>query len=349
MWVMNSPPSHEAHTGIVLSFPLEDAYPMTAAYADLQVFSGTSNPDLSRRIAYELDLALGHVEVDRFQDGEVYIRFADTVRGKDVFLLQPTGPPVDMNIMELLVMMDAVKRASGARINAVIPYYGYARQEKKDMPREPITAKLVADLLTTAGADRVMAMDLHADAIQGFFNIPVDHLTARPLMCDYIASKQLSDLVVVSPDEGMAKKARRIANALEAPLAIGYKFHPEHKKTSVTHLAGNVTGKTCVIVEDMISTGGSMMAAVDMLLAMGANPDIHIMATHGLFTDGALERLSRPEISEVVVTNTLPQNLASQLPKIRVLDVAPLFAEAIRRVHANESIASLFRAGVDRD
>ncbi|HEY3411611.1 MAG TPA: ribose-phosphate pyrophosphokinase [Armatimonadota bacterium] len=322
---------------------------MAAIYDRLQVFSGTANPELSRRIAYELDVPLGKVEVDRFHDGEVYVRFEDTVRGKDVFLVQPTGPPVDMNLMELLVMMDAVKRASGARINAVIPYYGYARQEKKDMPREPITAKLVADILTSAGADRVMALDLHADAIQGFFNIPVDHLTARPLMCDYIASKKLPDLVVVSPDEGMAKKARRIANILEAPLAIGYKFHPEHKKTSVTHLAGDVKGRTCVIVEDMISTGGSMMAAVDMLLAKGANPDIHIMATHGLFTDVALERLSRPEVAEVVVTNSLPQDLAQQLPKISVIDVAPLFAEAIRRVHENESIAGLFRPVINSD
>lgn len=322
---------------------------MAAMYDDLQVFSGTANLDLSRRIAYELDADLGHVEIDRFHDGEVYIRFEDTVRGHDVFIVQPTGPPVDMNLVELLVMIDAVKRASGARVTAVIPYYGYARQEKKDAPREPITAKLVADILTTAGAHRVMALDLHADAIQGFFNIPVDHLTARPLMCDYIASKNLDDLVVVSPDEGMAKKARRIANTLEAPLAIGYKFHPEHKKTSVTHLAGDVAGKTCVIVEDMISTGGSMMASVDMLLAKGANPDIHIMATHGLFTDLALERLSRPEVAEVVVTNSLPQDKAKDFPKIRVLDVAPMFAEAIRRVHENQSIASLFRAGVSRD
>ncbi|HEY3265604.1 MAG TPA: ribose-phosphate pyrophosphokinase [Armatimonadota bacterium] len=318
---------------------------MSSNYDGMQIFSGSAHPELSRRIAYELDVPLGHVEIDRFHDGEVYIRFEDTVRGNDVYLIQPTGPPVDKNLMELLVMIDAVKRASAARICAIVPYYGYARQEKKDKPREPITAKLVADILTTAGASRVMAMDLHADAIQGFFNIPVDHLTARPLICDYVEKAGLQDLVIVSPDEGMAKKARRIANVLEAPLALGYKYHPTHKKTSVTHLAGEVRGRSCLIVEDMISTGGTMMAVVDMLLEHGANPDIRIVATHGLFTDTAIERLARPEIAEVLVTNSLPQDLAKALPKIQVLDVSSLFAEAMRRVHDNESIATLFRTG----
>jgi ribose-phosphate pyrophosphokinase len=316
---------------------------MAASYDEIMVFSGTAHPDLGRRIAYELDLPLGHVVIDRFHDGEVYIRFEDTVRGKDIFLVQPTGPPVDTNLMELLVMIDALKRASAARITAVIPYYGYARQEKKDKPREPITAKLVADILTTAGANRVMVMDLHAPAIQGFFNIPVDHLTAQTLISDTIEKEGLEDFVVVSPDEGMAKKARLVANVLGVPLAIGYKFHPAHKSTRVTHLAGEVRGKTCIIVEDMISTGGSMMAAVDMLLEHGARPDIRISATHGLFTDKALERLSRPEIREVLVTNSLPQDAAlAAMPNLRVLDVSPLFAEAIQRVHSNESIATLF-------
>jgi ribose-phosphate pyrophosphokinase len=316
---------------------------MAATYDDIVVFSGTGHSELGRRIAYELDLPLGAVAIDRFHDGEVYIHYEDNVRGRDVFLIQPTGPPVDMNLMELLVLIDAAKRASAARITAVIPYYGYARQEKKDHPREPITAKLVADILTTAGANRAMMMDLHADAIQGFFNIPVDHLTARPMICKHMRTEDLDNLVVVSPDEGMAKKARRVANALGAPLAIGYKFHPAHKATRVTHLAGDVEGKTCLIVEDMISTGGSMMAAVDMLLEHGAKPDIHIAATHGLFTDAAIERLSRPEIAQVLVTNTLPQRAAAALPKITVLDVSPVFAEAIRRVHDNESISGLFR------
>ncbi len=317
---------------------------MAASYDEMIVFAGTAHPDLGRRIAYELDVPLGHVEIDRFHDGEVYIRFEDTVRGKDVFLIQPTGPPVDVNLMELLVMIDALKRASAGRITAVIPYYGYARQEKKDQPREPITAKLVADILTTAGASRVMVMDLHAPAIQGFFNIPVDHLTAQNLISSRVQQKGLTDFVVVSPDEGMAKKARRVANVLGMPLAVGYKFHPEHKATRVTHLAGDVKGKTCLIVEDMISTGGSMMAAVDMLLEHGANPDIHIAASHGLFTDKAVERLSRPEVAEVLVTNSLPQDGASGLASLQVLDVSPLFAEAILRVHKNESISGLFRS-----
>lgn len=316
---------------------------MAAIYDEMRVFAGTAHRELGRRIAYELDVPLGHVAIDRFHDGEVYVRFEDTVRGKDVYLVQPTGPPVDTNLMELLVMMDALKRASAGRITAVIPYYGYARQEKKDQPREPITAKLVADILTTAGANRVMVMDLHAPAIQGFFNIPVDHLTAQNLFCKRVREKGLEDFVVVSPDEGMAKKARRVANTLGVPLAIGYKFHPQRKATRVTHLAGDVKGKTCLIVEDMISTGGSMEAAVDMLLEHGAKPDIHIAASHGLFTGPAIERLSRPEIAEVLITNSLPQDGASDLASLQVLDVSRLFAETILRVHKNESIAGLFR------
>lgn len=317
---------------------------MSTLSEPLLVFTGTSHPELGRRIAYELDTQLGELEIDRFHDGEVYVRFTDTVRGRDVYLVQPTGPPVDMNLVELLVLIDACKRASASHITAVVPYYGYARHEKKDQPREAITAKLVADILTAAGATRVMAMDLHADAIQGFFNIPVDHLTAQSLLCDYVNKKKLQDLVVVSPDEGMAKKARKIANRLAAPLAIGYKFHPEHMKTRVTHLAGDVDGKTCLIVDDMISTGGSIVAAVDMLLDHGARPEIYIAATHGLFIGDAIPRLSRPEIAEVIVTNSLPLAVEAsrKLECIHVLDVAPLLAEAITRVHENESISLLF-------
>jgi ribose-phosphate pyrophosphokinase len=306
------------------------------------VFSGTAHPALGQRIAQVLDVPLGTVDVERFHDGEVYVHFEDNVRGKDVFLVQPTGPPVDENLMELLVMLDAAKRASADRITAVIPYFGYARQEKKDRPREPITAKLVADILTTAGAQRVITLDLHAPAIQGFFNIPMDHLTASGLICRHMERKGLEDLVVVSPDEGMAKKARKVANRLNAPLAIGYKFRPAHGTSSVTHLAGDVKDKTCLIVEDMISTGGSIMSAIDMLLEHGARPEIHVSATHGLLTDRAVERLSRDEIAEVVLTNSLPLEPDKQNAKIEVLDVASLFAEAIRRVHQHESIASLF-------
>jgi ribose-phosphate pyrophosphokinase len=317
---------------------------MRQSPGDLSLFSGTAHPALAAGIADYLGISLGKVDIDRFHDGEVYVRFADSVRGNDVFLIQPTAPPVDNNLMELLVMLDAVKRASAARVTAVVPYFGYARQEKKDLPREPITAKLVADILTAAGANRVMVMDLHADAIPGFFNIPVDHLTARPLICEHFLQNKIEDLVVVSPDEGMAKKARRVANALGAPLAIGYKFHPAHKATRVTHLAGDVRGKNCLIVEDMISTGGSMVAAIDMLLEHGANPNIRIAASHGLFTDAAVERLSRPEVADILVSNTVPavQELADRADRIKVLDVAPLFGECIRRVHVHESISTLF-------
>lgn len=317
---------------------------LASRFAGLSVFCGTAHPALGRRIAEELGTPLGSVEIDRFHDGEVYVRFDSTIRGQDVYLIQPTGPPVDSNLMELLVMIDAAKRASTARITAVIPFYGYARQEKKDSPREPITAKLVADILTTAGAHRIVALDLHAEAIQGFFNIPVDHMTARGLLCQHMDCVDKSNLVVVSPDEGMAKKARKIANRLSAPLAIGYKFHPALKSTKVTHLAGEVQGKSCLIVDDMISTAGSVVAAVDMLLDHGAKPEIFVFATHGLFSGEAVARLSRPEIVDVMVTNSLPivEDVAAAVPKVNVLDVAPLLAQAILRSHQNESIATLF-------
>ncbi|HEY3297548.1 MAG TPA: ribose-phosphate diphosphokinase, partial [Armatimonadota bacterium] len=244
---------------------------------------------------------------------------------------------------ELLILVDALKRASADRITAVIPYYGYARQEKKDAPREPITAKLVADILTTAGANRVVTIDLHADAIQGFFNIPVDHLTALSMFCKYFKDKDLKDMVIVSPDEGRVKKVREVVARLNAPLAVCYKHHPDHQVTEVTHLAGDVRGKTPIIIEDIISTGGSIMECVDALLANGCNPEIYVGATHPVFTGAAYERLNRPEIKEVVVTDTIPIHADKATDKFKILSVAPLLGEAIRRVHENESINSLFR------
>ncbi|HOM73403.1 MAG TPA: ribose-phosphate diphosphokinase, partial [Armatimonadota bacterium] len=267
----------------------------------------------------------------------------ESVRGVDAFVVQPTCPPVDTNLVELLIIVDALRRASAASVTAVVPYYGYARQEKKDAPREPITAKLIADILTAAGANRIMTMDLHASAIQGFFNIPVDHLTAIPSMTSYFKEKKLENIVVVSTDEGRVKTVRQVSSRLKSPIAVGYKFHPEHQKTEMTHLAGDVKGKTPVIIEDIITTGGSINECVDALLAHGCKPEIYIAATHGILTEPSYARLNRPEIREVVVTDTVPCPPEGCLERLKVLSVAPLFAEAIRRVHEDESITSLFR------
>ena len=317
---------------------------------DIRIFAGPGNPELSAKVAEFLQLPQGKLYVTQFADGENYVRFEESVRGADTYIIQPTCPPVDTNLVVLLECIDALRRASAWRITPVIPYYGYARQEKKDAPREPITAKLVADMLTVAGANRVMCLDLHADAIQGFFNIPVDHLTALNLFTDYFAGKwgrseeeRTEDIVVVSPDEGRVKKVRRVVQELRAPLAVCYKHHPGHMVTEVTHLAGDVRGKIPIIVEDMITTGGSILQAVDALLAHGAKPEIHIAATHGIFARDAVERLcSRPEIAEIVVTDTVPLPPEKMHPKIKILSVASLFGEAIHRANNDLSITSLF-------
>lgn len=314
-----------------------------SAQHELKLFAGTAHPELAQAVADWLQLPMGRLKISRFTDGETYVKFEESVRGTDAYILQPTCPPVDSHLMELLICLDALRRASAYRITAVIPYYGYARQEKKDAPREPITAKLVADLIAAAGANRIMCMDLHADAIQGFFNLPVDHLTAINLLSDYFVKKRLENIVVVSPDEGRVKKSRKVVAALGAPLAVGYKHHPGHQVTEVTHLAGDVRGKTPIIVEDMITSGGSIIEAVDALLAHGCNPEIYIACTHGVFAASAVERLtSRPEIAEIVTTDTIPSPPEKRHPKIKRLSVAPLFGEAIHRANNDLSITSLF-------
>ncbi|MEN6372584.1 MAG: ribose-phosphate pyrophosphokinase [Armatimonadota bacterium] len=307
----------------------------------LKLFAGTANRPLAEKISEYLGSPLGDLTISRFTDGECYVKFKESVRGVDAFVIQPTCPPVDTNLVELLILVDALRRASAASVTAVVPYYGYARQEKKDAPREPITAKLIADILTAAGANRIVTMDLHASAIQGFFNIPVDHLTAVPAIANYFKEKKLDNTVIVSTDEGRVKTVRQVSSRLKAPIAVGYKFHPEHQQTEMTHLAGDVKGKTPIIVEDIITTGGSITECVDALLAHGCNPEIYIAATHGVLTGPAFERLSRPEIKEVVITDTLPKP-EGKLDSLKVLSVAPLFAEVIRRVHEDESITSLF-------
>src|SRR2546423_2546754 len=314
-----------------------------ASNHDLKVFAGTANPALANQVAEWLKMPLGHLKISEFPDGETYVKFDESVRGADAYVIQPTCPPVDTHLMELLICLDALRRASAWRITAVIPYYGYARQEKKDAPREPITAKLVADIIAAAGANRVMCMDLHAEAIQGFFNLPVDHLTAINLLSDYFAKKNLENIVVVSPDEGRVKKARKVVSTLRAPLAVGYKHHPGHQMTEVTHLAGDVRGKTPIIIEDMITSGGSMIEAVDSLMEHGCRPEIYIACTHGVFAKDAVERLtSRPEIAEIVTTDTIPLPPAKQHAKIKRLSVASLFGEAIHRANNDLSITSLF-------
>ncbi len=311
---------------------------------EMKVFAGTGHPEFAHTVAEHLGTELGRLRISRFKDGEAYVKFEESVRGADAYVIQPTCPPVDTNLMELLICMDALRRASAWRITAVVPYYGYARQEKKDAPREPITAKLVADLITAAGANRVMTMDLHADAIQGFFNLPVDHLTAINLISDYFVSKALHNIVVVSPDEGRVKKTRKVVATLNAPLAVGYKHHPGLGVTEVTHLAGDVKGKTPIIIEDMITSGGSMVEAVDTLLKHGCNPNIHIACTHGVFAADALKRLGdRPEVAEIITTDTIPLGPGGGHPKLRTLSVAPLFSEAIRRANQDLSITSLFQ------
>jgi ribose-phosphate pyrophosphokinase len=314
-----------------------------SARHELRLFSGTANPGLGAAISQRLGIPQGRLKITRFVDGETYVKFEESVRGTDAYIVQPTCPPVDQNLMELLICLDALRRASAYRVTAVIPYYGYARQEKKDAPREPITAKMVADIIATAGADRVMCMDLHADAIQGFFNLPVDHLTAINLMIEYFKTRAIENAVVVSPDEGRVKKTRRVVEALAAPLAVGYKHHPAHQKTAVTHLAGDVRDRVPIIIEDMVTSGGSILEAVDTLLAHGCRPEIHVACTHAVFAGKAVERLtSRPEIVEIVCTDTVPVPAEKLHPKIRVLSVAGLFAEAIHRANNDLSITSLF-------
>lgn len=308
---------------------------------DLKLFSGTAHPQLAANIAKELGVEVGKTTIKRFSDGECYVRYEESVRGVDAYIIQPTCPDVDKNIMELLIMIDALKRASAARITVVVPYYGYACQEKKDKPREAITAKMVADLLTSTGADRIVTIDLHAGAIQGFFNIPVDHLTAIPIYVKYFKEKQLNNVVFVSPDEGRAKHTRFISSQLGAPLAVCYKFHPEHMETTISHIAGDVKDKIPVLTEDMIRTGGSINECVETLLANGCKPEIYVAATHGLFTGKCFELLNRPEIKEIITLDTIPRK-ADAPNNFKTISCAPILAEAIKRIHENQSIQSLF-------
>ena len=307
---------------------------------ELRLFTGRANPELAEKIAMYLKIPLGNIEIKTFSDKEIYVKINESVRGKDVFLLQPTCPPSNENIMELLIMIDACKRASAKRITAVIPYYGYARQDKKDEPRVPITAKLVADLISTAGADRVLTMDLHCAQIQGFFDIKVDHLFAAPVIIDYFRKKGLENLVVVSPDVGGVVRARAYAKRLKAPLAIIDKRRPRANEAEVMHVVGEVRGKDALIVDDIVDTGGTLLAAVDALKKEGVR-DVYASCTHPVLSGDALNRICKSPLKEMVVTDTIPLRKKED-GKIKVLSVASLLGEAIKRIHENRSVSSLF-------
>jgi ribose-phosphate pyrophosphokinase len=308
----------------------------------MKLFTGTSNPQLGREIADYLGVALGGREISRFANGEIYVKFTESIRGADVFVIQSFSDNLNDGIMELLIMIDALKRASAGRITAVLPYYCYARQEKKSMPREPITARMFADILSAVGVERVVTMDLHAPAIQGFFNIPVDHMTALPMLAQYIKEKQLNDGVIIAPDAGSVKKAEKLAARLELPLGVMYKRRPAPNVAEMSFFIGEVKDKTPIIIDDMVDTAGSIMQVVEALVERGAKPEIHLLTTHGIFSPPAVERLSHPAIREIVVTNTIPLPPHKTLPKMTVISVASLLGDAIRRVHQDISVSVLF-------
>lgn len=308
----------------------------------LRIFTGNANPDLAREIAAYLGTTVGDSVVNRFNNGEIQVMINESVRGKDIFIVQPTcGPVVNDNVMELLIMADAFKRASAEHITAVIPYYGYARQDRKARGREPITAKLMADLMEASGITRVVTIDLHAAQIQGFFNIPFDHMPGGPLLAKYIKDKNLDDMVVVSPDLGGVSRARGFAEILQCPLAIIDKRRPEPGVAEVMNLIGNVEGKNCIMVDDMVDTAGSLTEAARALKKFGAK-EIYACCTHPILTDPALTRIAQSDITELVVTNTIPLAPSKKHQKIKVLSIAPILAETILRIYNDWSVSQLF-------
>jgi ribose-phosphate pyrophosphokinase len=311
------------------------------ATRELKIFCGNSNKELAQEIADYLGISLGEAKVKTFQDGEISIGINESVRGADVFVVQPTCKPTNDSIMELLILMDALRRASADRITAVVPYYGYARQERKARAREPITAKLIANIITTAGADRLVAMDLHAPAIQGFFDIPVDHLPGVPIIAEYFQGKKLRDICVVSPDIGGVARARNFAERIGASLAIVDKRRPEPNVSEIMHVIGELQGKTAVLIDDIIDTAGTITQAAAALVEKGAT-EVYACCTHPVLSGPAVERLEKSVIKEVVVTNTIPLEKGKPNNKLKVLSVAPLLGEAIVRIHEDLSVSKLF-------
>lgn len=310
---------------------------------DIKLFSGRSNPKLAQEIADNLGTTVGPMIVKNFADGEIYVQVKESVRGDDVFIIQPVCNPVNENLMELLIIIDAFKRASAKTITAVIPYYGYARQDRKTSGREAITAKLVADLLTTAGADRVLAMDLHTGQIQGFFNILVDHIFATPILVNYIKNLGLDPetMVAVSPDMGGANRTRHFAKKLDCPIAIIDKRRDKHNEAIAANVIGDVEGKVCLMFDDIIDTAGTICEASKLLKSKGAK-EIYVCATHPVFSGPALERLANAPITQCIVTNTIPLDTENLPSNIKQISVAPLLAQAISRIHDDESVSSLF-------
>ncbi len=308
---------------------------------ELVVFTGNSNPLLAKAICRYLKIPLGEALVSKFSEGEIRFKINQDVRGRDIFIVQSTCPPVNDNLVELLIMIDALRRASARRLTAVLPFYGYARQDRKDQPRVPITAKLVANLITTSGADRLLTIDLHAGQIQGFFDIPVDHLLAAPVLIEYYKKLRLRNLVVASPDVGGIKMARAFSKKLNADLAIVDKRRLDFQNSEVMNILGEVKGKNIIIVDDQVTTAGSVTEAAHALRGAGAK-EIYAGITHGVFSGPAIERIERSPLKEVVVTDTIPLSREKQNKKIKVLSIAGLLGEAIKRIHNEESVSSLF-------
>lgn len=314
---------------------------MNLCLGGMKVFTGNANRDFVEKLCKELEVPLGSCEVGHFSDGEINVDIGETVRGIDVFIVQPTCTPVNDNLMETLIMIDAVKRASAGRINAVIPYYGYARQDRKSKAREPITAKLVADLLTKAGADRVITMDLHAAQIQGYFDIPVDHLTGIPRIAEYFKDIVSKETVVVSPDLGGVTRARSFANLLDLPIAIIEKRRPKANESEVMNVIGDIENKDVILIDDIIDTAGTITKAASVLKNFGAKK-VYGAATHGVLSGPAIKRIEESELEKFVITDTIPLDDSKKIEKIDVVSVSCSFAEAIKRIHNNESVSKLF-------
>ena len=308
---------------------------------ELKIFTGSAHPALGEAIARSLGVPLGRAHLDRFSDGEVWFQIQDNVRGADVFVVQPTAPPVNENVMELLLMLDAFKRSSASRLTAVVPYYGYARQDRKDKPRVPISAKLVADLLSAAGSDRILTMDLHASQIQGFFDIPVDHLFAAPVIMDYVWSLELPDLTVVSPDAGGVERARAYAKRLEATLAIVDKRREQPNVAEVHHVIGEVEGRTALIVDDIVDTAGTLTKVAEAIKGAGAR-EVFASSSHAVLSGNAIDRIAKSPVSKLIVTDSIPLAPEKRIDKIVVLSIADLMAKAIRNIHEETSVTSLF-------
>ncbi|NLE27297.1 MAG: ribose-phosphate pyrophosphokinase [Clostridiaceae bacterium] len=315
---------------------------MQASRWRMKLFSGNANPQLAEEIARYLGIPVGDARVSRFSDGEISCAIHESVRGVDVFVVQPTCTPVNENLMELLIMIDAFRRASATRINAVIPYYGYARQDRKSRARDPITAKLVSNLIVQAGAQRVVAVDLHATQIQGFYDIPVDHLPGVPTLAEYFKTKGLEeDAVIVSPDVGGVTRARDLATKLRAPLAIVDKRRPAPNVSEIMNVIGEVKDKSVIIVDDIIDTAGTVCTAAEVMMEKGAR-DVYTCCTHAVFSGPALDRLSRAPLKEIVITNTIPIDESKKLPNMTILSIAPLVGEAILRIHEDLEVSKLF-------